>query len=152
MRISDWSSDVCSSDLLADDPLGALQIGRVGTDVAQVNPSAPHGKVAHFGLGRSIFCRSGHEHKKYFVLPLSLAYRTARCANRLLVQTVRVSRKRVPRSTVVVYENRSEEHTSELQSLMRISYAVFCLKKKKITDNHKTTKLPHQHKESNHTQ
>src|SRR3546814_5581820 len=31
---------------------------------------------------------------------------------------------------------RSEEHTSELQSLMRISYAVFCLKKKKITHNH----------------
>src|SRR3546814_3313123 len=31
---------------------------------------------------------------------------------------------------------RSEEHTSELQSLMRISYAVFCLKKKKINDNH----------------
>src|SRR3546814_10509175 len=33
---------------------------------------------------------------------------------------------------------RSEEHTSELQSLMRISYAVFCLKKKKITPSHKT--------------
>src|SRR3546814_3078292 len=37
---------------------------------------------------------------------------------------------------------RSEEHTSELQSLMRISYAVFCLKKKKqnkaITENHKS--------------
>src|SRR3546814_4120590 len=32
---------------------------------------------------------------------------------------------------------RSEEHTSELQSLMRISYAVFCLKKKKNTTNHK---------------
>src|SRR3546814_3829728 len=32
---------------------------------------------------------------------------------------------------------RSEEHTSELQSLMRISYAVFCLKKNKITDNNK---------------
>src|SRR3546814_1687413 len=32
---------------------------------------------------------------------------------------------------------RSEEHTSELQSLMRISYAVFCLKKKTITENHK---------------
>src|SRR3546814_1493596 len=31
-------------------------------------------------------------------------------------------------------DNRSEEHTSELQSLMRISYAVFCLKKKKIQD------------------
>src|SRR3546814_8123724 len=39
--------------------------------------------------------------------------------------------------------NRSEEHTSELQSLMRISYAVFCLKKKKVkrdTDKHKTKK------------
>src|SRR3546814_3726725 len=33
-------------------------------------------------------------------------------------------------------QNRSEEHTSELQSLMRISYAVFCLKKKKRTTNH----------------
>src|SRR3546814_1797772 len=35
---------------------------------------------------------------------------------------------------------RSEEHTSELQSLMRISYAVFCLKKKKIYDNTQKTK------------
>src|SRR3546814_4386844 len=34
-------------------------------------------------------------------------------------------------------QKRSEEHTSELQSLMRISYAVFCLKKKKHKDNHK---------------
>src|SRR3546814_2699333 len=33
-------------------------------------------------------------------------------------------------------EHRSEEHTSELQSLMRISYAVFCLKKKKIRNTH----------------
>src|SRR3546814_1509652 len=36
---------------------------------------------------------------------------------------------------------RSEEHTSELQSLMRISYAVFCLKKKKIIKNYKITHL-----------
>src|SRR3546814_5347727 len=35
--------------------------------------------------------------------------------------------------TALAAEHRSEEHTSELQSLMRISYAVFCLKKKKIT-------------------
>src|SRR3546814_4678117 len=34
------------------------------------------------------------------------------------------------------HQARSEEHTSELQSLMRISYAVFCLKKKKNTDTH----------------
>src|SRR3546814_8616696 len=39
-----------------------------------------------------------------------------------------------------VLGDRSEEHTSELQSLMRISYAVFCLKKKKKTTNHNTTR------------
>src|SRR3546814_3370503 len=38
-------------------------------------------------------------------------------------------------SAGVLYRNRSEEHTSELQSLMRISYAVFCLKKKKTQHN-----------------
>src|SRR3546814_4287755 len=36
----------------------------------------------------------------------------------------------------IASDNRSEEHTSELQSLMRISYAVFCLKKKTILDTH----------------
>src|SRR3546814_3651066 len=40
---------------------------------------------------------------------------------------------RVVREAVRVAGDRSEEHTSELQSLMRISYAVFCLKKKNIT-------------------
>src|SRR3546814_10199071 len=39
--------------------------------------------------------------------------------------------------------HRSEEHTSELQSLMRISYAVFCLKKKKYQNNQYTTALPY---------
>src|SRR3546814_2174118 len=38
-------------------------------------------------------------------------------------------------------EDRSEEHTSELQSLMRISYAVFCLKKKKRTNNTQDTRM-----------
>src|SRR3546814_4282554 len=41
-----------------------------------------------------------------------------------------------------LYENRSEEHTSELQSLMRISYAVFCLKKKNDTTTSHDTTLP----------
>src|SRR3546814_9011871 len=40
-------------------------------------------------------------------------------------------------ATVTEYSLRSEEHTSELQSLMRISYAVFCLKKKKTTNKKK---------------
>src|SRR3546814_6807924 len=41
---------------------------------------------------------------------------------------------------------RSEEHTSELQSLMRISYAVFCLKKKKYNTNHTTNTHEYKHK------
>src|SRR3546814_2815572 len=42
------------------------------------------------------------------------------------------------RSPAQRHRRRSEEHTSELQSLMRISYAVFCLKKKKTIEQHKT--------------
>src|SRR3546814_7294765 len=43
--------------------------------------------------------------------------------------------------------DRSEEHTSELQSLMRISYAVFCLKKKKPTEKKNRTRTPKQHQQ-----
>src|SRR3546814_7957470 len=43
--------------------------------------------------------------------------------------------ERFPEEMTIVIQNRSEEHTSELQSLMRISYAVFCLKKKKKSQN-----------------
>src|SRR3546814_8844159 len=56
-----------------------------------------------------------------------------------------------PRSFRIVAATltRSEEHTSELQSLMRISYAVFCLKKKKTSNNHNTKYREQQsHKES----
>src|SRR3546814_1254876 len=45
----------------------------------------------------------------------------------------------------LAFEHRSEEHTSELQSLMRISYAVFCLKKKKVTKIKNDSSLPMQH-------
>src|SRR3546814_6211502 len=44
----------------------------------------------------------------------------------------------IGRAAPALRADRSEEHTSELQSLMRISYAVFCLKKKKQKTNHKT--------------
>src|SRR3546814_9823851 len=55
-------------------------------------------------------------------------------------------RPRAP-APVAVGDDRSEEHTSELQSLMRISYAVFCLKKKK--QNKKTkNKSPTQYKKT----
>src|SRR3546814_5592511 len=48
----------------------------------------------------------------------------------------RAAVRRVPIDPAPIYSGRSEEHTSELQSLMRISYAVFCLKKKTITRTH----------------
>src|SRR3546814_10826560 len=98
MRISDWSSDVCSSDLaVADrryqpDLCGAVQTEQFGAVEAAVD-------VAD---GDQVDVRMG-------AVELS----------RLLLQR---------RADFLI---RSEEHTSELQSLMRISYAVFCLKKKK---------------------
>src|SRR3546814_8701077 len=49
----------------------------------------------------------------------------------------------------VLAHSRSEEHTSELQSLMRISYAVFCLKKKNKKNSHKLHKVVHYNKTNN---
>src|SRR3546814_6850983 len=85
MRISDWSSDVCSSDL------------------AIMPPFRPHPMADEGGTDEAQACCSQN--------PISRAAETIRA--------------------------RSEEHTSELQSLMRISYAVFCLKKK--TTNKRNT-------------
>src|SRR3546814_10363758 len=115
MRISDWSSDVCSSDLddsdrtesardfpPADRPVAPTVSTKWSTEEARdrvneaedVMDSAdvrPGMTVADIGAGDGYY-------------PVRLAQR--------------------------VGANRSEEHTSELQSLMRISYAVYCLKKK----------------------
>src|SRR3546814_1931838 len=99
MRISDWSSDVCSADLQ-----GARQAQRVGQG----------------GVHAAARCRSPSAAAagECAVQPLGAGarHRGARSIARL------VARGR---------GSRSEEHTSELQSLMRNSYAVFCLKKKK---------------------
>src|SRR3546814_8158136 len=54
-----------------------------------------------------------------------------RLAADIVMATVRPAQPHAAHGAVGVGEQRSEEHTSELQSLMRISYAVFCLKKKK---------------------
>src|SRR3546814_7678210 len=95
MRISDWSSDVCSSDLPV--PLGRRRL-RFRLAAQRRDP----------GLLDRLFDRRGREfsHSLGFRLHDILGFQI-----QLVV--------------------RSEEHTSELQSLMRISYAVFCLKKKK---------------------
>src|SRR3546814_7087584 len=100
MRISDWSSDVCSSDLYPGEiqPTGRPAEQQAPGDDADHQPKhyagidAPEFHDARYGGRAELFAR--------------------------------------PQRT------RSEEHTSELQSLMRISYAVFCLKKKKHISKH----------------
>src|SRR3546814_4631415 len=118
MRISDWSSDVCSSDL----------------------GSAPAGGQLPFGLQR---CPTE--------MTLASApedwYRDEPVygGNSMPVEEVRAWAVDQPGFEGIWIDRahngwvRSEEHTSELQSLMRISYAVFCLKKKKRLLNHKRT-------------
>src|SRR3546814_3595401 len=118
MRISDWSSDVCSSDLhqvtvdAAIDQLPCVA-GTLGVvlDGEGLDLLAPEG-VGGFG-DRHAFAGAGIE--------------DGHGAGR------RRQRGQGPlQRRFVGGEVRSEEHTSELQSLMRISYAVFCLKKKQI--------------------
>src|SRR3546814_9286711 len=124
MRISDWSSDVCSSDLAELAPgLAAgvdFGVGAVGV-VADADKHRRHDQ-------------EGHEHDDVVaVVPDRFHDAVAGAAGRVLQlrQALR-ERQRGQRGGAQCHGGalRSEEHTSELQSLMRISYAVFCLKKK----------------------
>src|SRR3546814_7722011 len=100
MRISDWSSDVCSSDLLAiaeQRHAGFLERGVIGGRARIAFGDRPEAdEVARKVEPAEQPADHGHDDIVGFD-----------------------------------FSSRSEEHTSELQSLMRISYAVFCLKKKK---------------------
>src|SRR3546814_8333539 len=148
MRISDWSSDVCSSDLVGELPLGHaafLGIGAYTSAILSVQFHVPFwlalpvaGVIAAlFGLviGAITLRLEGH----YFVL-ITLSF--TEVMRLIVLNWVEVTRGPLGFSTVPapvinlgaghVYA-RSEEHTSELQSLMRISYAVFCLKKNNTT-------------------
>src|SRR3546814_10428741 len=100
MRISDWSSDVCSSDLRQGDAAAQVQ----GEGLVEILDAD------HLGSGHVLGAHLRHSAPKR----PAAGYRHA------------ADRRVAGRSG-----RRSEEHTSELQSLMRISYAVFCLKKKK---------------------
>src|SRR3546814_10749572 len=109
MRISDWSSDVCSSDLFTTDR-GAQALN----DYARNNdPFAQVGKV-QVAVDVSSVVRASND-------SFRVGWTERRYQDGALLETSRWS----------AILTRSEEHTSELQSLMRISYAVFCLKKKK---------------------
>src|SRR3546814_6249419 len=104
MRISDWSSDVCSSDLQPELIEQAQNAGKLPKDF-RLDPRFTDNTSERL---RAIEAR----HPKLFPeYPLGCDFDGV---ERDLLRAL----------------NRSEEHTSELQSLMRISYAVFCLKKK----------------------
>src|SRR3546814_10255942 len=106
MRISDWSSDVCSSDLETKERSGTIvgpfltgagpDDSQAGSDTMSLIPFDDRDGAIWFDGGLVPWREA-----KVHVLTHGLHY-----------------------------ASRSEEHTSELQSLMRISYAVFCLKKK----------------------
>src|SRR3546814_9980468 len=115
MRISDWSSDVCSSDLRF---VSVHQLITHRVDVG-MNDDADLG----FGSG------TRNESRGMRDCSLVVCDRQADGETPLLTGSHGDFLHLLDR--VARGFNRSEEHTSELQSLMRISYAVFCLKKKK---------------------
>src|SRR3546814_6352999 len=119
MRISDWSSDVCSSDLAAAAALTGSAISKSSSwTVIEIFLH----NVTTFGSSRS---DAWH--------PSSTRRRTSSGrwrAREAYAPDCAAQGKRWQDSGGAA-PNRSEEHTSELQSLMRISYAVFCLKKNK---------------------
>src|SRR3546814_1750070 len=118
MRISDWSSDVCSSDLAkAIDEVqellweGALRIEEGGLAIAERDL-----REAQEALMEALERDAPDEEIERLMEELQQALNT------FLDELVKQMQEQMAK--------RSEEHTSELQSLMRISYAVFCLKKK----------------------
>src|SRR3546814_6333417 len=119
MRISDWSSDVCSSDLSWSDGHAVREDGsiRYGQRIG-IRRRAKAG-VRHRG-GKAGRAR-GHGRD-----------REVRGQTRFGADQQRAAEARGAKgNSGGGGGTRSEEHTSELQSLMRISYAVFCLTKKK---------------------
>src|SRR3546814_7417203 len=132
MRISDWSSDVCSSDLSTQvDQTLVIRAGAIRVHRRQ--PDMPIEEVED----RQIDVRA---HARNAVRLARIEHRLERLGRGLHLrhQLARiVEHDIVVRQAVDQQQRRSEEHTSELQSLMRISYAVFCLKKKKKTKYHR---------------
>src|SRR3546814_3126886 len=125
MRISDWSSDVCSSDLSWKDRLISQSPFR-----RPIEFSPPHGRCAPDCAQPQ---RRGNPPP-----PGSTRRRLPSPGSRPLQRRsfrLYPSPFAVPSDPRLSLDKRSEEHTSELQSLMRISYAVFCLKKKNKNTN-----------------
>src|SRR3546814_6825115 len=148
MRISDWSSDVCSSDLslnngvlrdIARGPKGADKSVRLLSNyfdaVKRAFPDAWHGQTpASSRLLHGVGIQAMGD-----VMEVLAERADARSVDDFYEGLLCLQDR-----TAWTDGDRSEEHTSELQSLMRISYAVFCFKKKRIMNTsilHRTMRL-----------
>src|SRR3546814_3002035 len=127
MRISDWSSDVCSSDLgqFRSDP--PIVIQAIASGKQRAMGFMPNDIMREIGLGADI--RWIDENKIEALMdshaPVTLAkLRTATHAQPLCIS---------PRNGKRLLRYRSEKPTSDLQALMSTLYAAFCLKKKRNT-------------------
>src|SRR3546814_1471313 len=123
MRISDWSSDVCSSDL-----------------------------TIHSRCREHMGAVDGHtlrlvDRRRIAVIKVAIIFHVERdTASIIGAHRHALLAYALDRPERAVFDLRSEEHTSELQSLMRISYAVFCLKKKNhILNNRQISMNPSTH-------
>src|SRR3546814_15777510 len=144
MRISDWSSDVCSSDL-AFDPLSRTEIESVNAAIK----SRAAGKSLTLDVQQSrqpigntlapaSKCKVGICYRPEEPFDLVLVVDKAEYDRTSLLLPTKAKLVEIPvtraafveKNNTIEFEKQSEEHTSELQSLMRISYAVFCLQKK----------------------
>src|SRR3546814_6386815 len=137
MRISDWSSDVCSSDLdvldlrAGDEGLGCVGLALRARHAGQEQTYAPgHQLLAETQVDAALVTEPPGAIDIGLEQTRALAVAEARLAAELAVVRVR-RRQAIGTELVDRVGRRSEAHTSELQSLMRTSYAVFCLKKKK---------------------
>src|SRR3546814_6740603 len=126
MRISDWSSDVCSSDLAKQYSKGDV----VKVKVLDVDVDKERVSLGIKQLGEDPFAGSTEKLKKGDVVTCTVHQVTD---NGIEVQIGDgaigfIRKSELSRDRSEQQQSRSEEHTSELQSLMRITYAVFCLK------------------------
>src|SRR3546814_2289372 len=125
MRISDWSSDVCSSDLVARQVAGAREDDRPG------HGRRPAPQLAVHEIGEAAERLPAAVPQNTSASPgCSRSGRMWSSARRDIVVEQEIGELETPvaqhRFAATQFQRRSEEHKSELQSLMRISYAVFC--------------------------
>src|SRR3546814_7560202 len=131
MRISDWSSDVCSSDLRLNSllPQRAVSINEFNaTKRLIVNPG---GEPFVYDQKLTPYDRAINDACDHIDVRVIAVKGSVRSSKTLSAESMLLRNLTYGPSGNILWFMRSEEHTSELQSLMRTSYAVFCLKKKK---------------------